>query len=143
MKAGRKNLQRACQDGTSVTLAEGDSIMQVVKLGGSNLIEVTDGKGVNSLALCPAKFQKSFWIKNGSFVVVDANGRDEALESGSKIGPAIFKSTPNGWATGTTSQVEEEPGSDEEDDDLPPLEANMNRYRPFDVLSDSESSSDS
>ncbi|XP_047074812.1 probable RNA-binding protein EIF1AD [Lolium rigidum] len=164
MKAGRKNLQRACQDGSAVTLAEGDSIMQVVTLRGSNLIEVTDGKGVKSLALFPAKFQKSFWIKNGSFVVVDASGREEALESGSKIGcvvsrvlfhdqvraleksgewPAIFKSTPNGWATGTASQVEEEPGSDEEDDDLPPLEANRNRHSPFDVLSDSESDSDS
>jgi hypothetical protein len=40
MKAGRKNLQRACQDGTAVTLAEGESIMQVVTLRGSNLIEV-------------------------------------------------------------------------------------------------------
>ena len=99
MKAGRKNLQRACHDGTAVTLAEGERIMQVVTLRGSNLIEVrallqhrikhavrspiascrtgfltlpcavcrqvTDGKGVTSLALFPAKFQKSFWIKNG------------------------------------------------------------------------------
>ncbi|KAM0832220.1 hypothetical protein ACQ4PT_065055 [Festuca glaucescens] len=89
MKAGRKNLQRACQDGSAVTLAEGDSIMQVVTLRGSNLIEVTDGKGVKSLALFPAKFQKSFWIKNGSFVVVDASGREEALESGSKIGCVV------------------------------------------------------
>jgi hypothetical protein len=40
MKAGRKNLQRACQDGSAVTLAEGESIMQVVTLRGSNLIEV-------------------------------------------------------------------------------------------------------
>ncbi|KAE8790621.1 putative RNA-binding protein EIF1AD [Hordeum vulgare] len=168
MKAGRKNLRRACQEGTAVTLAEGESIMQVVTLRGSNLIEVTDGEGVKSLALFPAKFQKSFWIKNGNFVVVDASGRDEALESGSKIAcvvsrvlfhdqvraleksgewPAIFKSTPNGWATGpegTTSQVEEEQNSDEdEDDDMPPLEANTNRNRPFDVHSDTECDSDS
>jgi hypothetical protein len=40
MKAGRKNLQRACQDGTAVTLAEGNIIMQVITLRGSNLIEV-------------------------------------------------------------------------------------------------------
>uniref|UniRef100_A0ACD5WRB5 Uncharacterized protein n=1 Tax=Avena sativa TaxID=4498 RepID=A0ACD5WRB5_AVESA len=164
MKAGRKNLQRACQDGSAVALAEGESIMQVVTLRGSNLIEVTDGEGVKSLALFPAKFQKSFWIKNGNFVVVDASGRDEALESGSKIGcvvsrvlfhdqvraleksgewPAMFKSTSNRWATGTTegtaSQVEEEQNSDEDDDDLPPLEANTNRNRPFDVHSDTES----
>ncbi|EMS61943.1 hypothetical protein TRIUR3_07127 [Triticum urartu] len=65
MKGGRKNLRRACEEGTAVTLAEGESIMQVVTLRGSNLIEVTDGEGVKSLALFPAKFQKSFWIKNG------------------------------------------------------------------------------
>ncbi|XP_048532547.1 probable RNA-binding protein EIF1AD [Triticum urartu] len=168
MKGGRKNLRRACEEGTAVTLAEGESIMQVVTLRGSNLIEVTDGEGVKSLALFPAKFQKSFWIKNGNFVVVDASGRDEALESGSKIAcvvsrvlfhdqvraleksgqwPAIFKLTPNGWATGpqgTTSQAEEEHNSDEDDDDdMPPLEANTNRNRPFDVHSDTESDSDS
>ncbi|XP_044367621.1 probable RNA-binding protein EIF1AD [Triticum aestivum] len=169
MKGGRKNLRRACEEGTAVTLAEGESIMQVVTLRGSNLIEVTDGEGVKSLALFPAKFQTSFWIKNGNFVVVDASGRDEALESGSRkyvhihgfkaqvvtdslnlcyARPAIFKSTPNGWATGpegTTSQAEEEHNSEEEDDDddMPPLEANTNRNRPFDVHSDTESDSDS
>ena len=60
--------------------------------------------------------------------------------------PAIFKSTPSGWATGTEGaapQVEKEPNSDEEDDDLPPLEANTNRNKPFDAFSDSESDSDS
>ncbi|VAI10963.1 unnamed protein product [Triticum turgidum subsp. durum] len=86
MKGGRKNLQHTCEEGTAVTLAEGESIMQVVTLRGSNLIEVTDGEGVKSLALFPAKFQTSFWIKNGNFVVVDASGRDEALESGSRMG---------------------------------------------------------
>uniref|UniRef100_A0A453JDJ1 Uncharacterized protein n=1 Tax=Aegilops tauschii subsp. strangulata TaxID=200361 RepID=A0A453JDJ1_AEGTS len=40
MKGGRKNLRRACEEGTAVTLAEGESIMQVVTLRGSNLIEV-------------------------------------------------------------------------------------------------------
>ncbi|XP_037428344.1 probable RNA-binding protein EIF1AD [Triticum dicoccoides] len=165
MKGGRKNLRRACEEGTAVTLAEGESIMQVVTLRVSNLIEVTDGEGVKSLALFPAKFQTSFWIKNGNFVVVDASGRDEALESGSRnlldgtrvvtdsldlcyASPAIFKSTPNGWATGqegTTSQAEEEHNSKEEDDDddMPPLEANTNRNRPFAVHSDTESDSDS
>ncbi|XBI86298.1 hypothetical protein VPH35_094284 [Triticum aestivum] len=141
--------------------------MQVVTLRGSNLIEVTDGEAVKSLALFPAKFQKSFWIKNGNFVVVDASRRDEALESGSKIAcvvsrvlfhdqaraleksgewPAIFRSTPNGWATGpegTSSQADEEQNSEEEDDDIPPLEANTNRNSPFDVHSDTESDSDS
>nr|ACG45606.1 RNA binding protein [Zea mays] len=128
-----------------------------------------DGVGVRSLALFPAKFQKSFWIKNGSFVVVDASGRDQALESGSKIAcvvsrvlfheqvralqksgnwPAIFNSapTPNeaseAGAEAQAAQVDEEPDSDEEDDDLPPLEANTNRNRPYELYSDSDSGSD-
>uniref|UniRef100_A0A0A9DA69 S1-like domain-containing protein n=1 Tax=Arundo donax TaxID=35708 RepID=A0A0A9DA69_ARUDO len=163
MKAGRKNLRRARDEGAAVTLAEGESIMQVLALRGSNVIE-----GVKSLALFPAKFQKSFWIKNGSFVVVDASGREQALESGSKIAcvvsqvlfhdqvraleksdewPAIFKSTPNeGSEAGTqgpTAQIDEEPNSDEDDDDLPPLEVNTNRNRPFELHSDSDSGSDS
>uniref|UniRef100_A0A0E0K7U4 S1-like domain-containing protein n=1 Tax=Oryza punctata TaxID=4537 RepID=A0A0E0K7U4_ORYPU len=167
MKAGRKNLRRACSEG-AVTLAEGESIMQVLALRGSNVIEVMDAKGVKSLALFPAKFQKSFWIKKGNFVVVDASGRDQALESGSKIAcvvsqvlfhdqvramekseewPAIFKSTSKegseaGTQEGTKPQIEEEPDSDE-DDDLPPLETNTNRQRPFELYADSDSDSDS
>ncbi|CAN6237392.1 unnamed protein product [Urochloa humidicola] len=170
MKAGRKNLRRACDEGAAVALAEGESIMlmQVLTLRGSNVIEVMDGEGVKSLALFPAKFQKSFWIKSGSFVVVDASGRDQALESGSKIAcvvsqvlfheqvrvlqksgnwPAIFKSAPNeGSETGaqaqTATEIDEEPDFDE-DDDLPPLEANTNRIRPYELYSDSDSGSDS
>uniref|UniRef100_A0A0D9VNL8 S1-like domain-containing protein n=1 Tax=Leersia perrieri TaxID=77586 RepID=A0A0D9VNL8_9ORYZ len=167
MKAGRKNLRRACSE-DAVTLAEGESVMQVLTLRGSNVIEVMDGKGVKSLALFPAKFQKSFWIKKGNFVVVDASGRDQALESGSKIAcvvsqvlfhdqvrvmekseewPAIFKSTIKDASEATTQEVstphtEEEPDSDE-DDDLPPLEANTNRQRPFELYADSDSDSDS
>jgi len=141
--------------------------MQVLTLRGSNVIEVMDGEGVKSLALFPAKFQKSFWIKNGSFVAVDASGRDQALESGSKIAcvvsqvlfheqvraleksgnwPAIFSSTTNeaseaGTQAQTAAQIDEEPDSDE-DDDLPPLEANTNRNRPYELYSDSDSGSD-
>ncbi|KAL6847540.1 hypothetical protein ACP4OV_022566 [Aristida adscensionis] len=167
MKAGRKNLRRARDEGAAVTLADGESIMQVLALRGSNVIEVMDGEGVKSLALFPAKFQKSFWIKKGNFVVVDASGRDQALESGSKIAcvvsqvlfhdqvrtleksdkwPAIFKSTPKesseAGTQGPSAEIDDEPNSDE-DDDLPPLEANTNRNRPFELYSDSDSGSDS
>ena len=38
MKGGRKNLKRAAEEET-LTLEEGQSIMQVVSLRGSNLIE--------------------------------------------------------------------------------------------------------
>ncbi|KAG8073111.1 hypothetical protein GUJ93_ZPchr0006g40927 [Zizania palustris] len=166
MKTGRKNMRRACEG--AVTLAEGEGFMQVLALRGSNLIEVMDSKGVKSLAFFPAKFHKSFWIKKGSFVVVDASGRDQALESGSKIAcvvsqvlfhdqvrtmekseewPDIFKSTPKEISEArtherTTPQIEEEADSDE-DDGLPPLEANTNRHRPFEPDTDSDSGSDS
>ncbi|CAM8910876.1 unnamed protein product [Rhodiola kirilowii] len=44
-----------------------------------------DAAGGKSLALIPAKFQKTMWIKRGNFVLVDETGREQALESGSKI----------------------------------------------------------
>jgi hypothetical protein len=56
----------------------------------------------------------------------------------SYIRPAIFNSTLNeaseaGTQAQTTVQIDEEPGSDE-DDDLPPLEANTNRNRPYELI---------
>ena len=90
MKGGRKNLKRAVNDET-LTLQEGQSIMQVVSLRGNNqseiypclftlmfgkmndcsilisyfCIQVIDAKGETTLAIFPAKFQKSMWIKRG------------------------------------------------------------------------------
>ncbi|XP_057476287.1 uncharacterized protein LOC130764210 isoform X1 [Actinidia eriantha] len=84
MKGGRKNLKRAAGEETFI-VQQGQSVMRVVSLRGSNLIEVMDARGKNALALFPAKFQKSMWIKRGSFVVVDESGREEAIESGRKV----------------------------------------------------------
>ncbi|KAB5512412.1 hypothetical protein DKX38_029440 [Salix brachista] len=86
MKGGRKNMKRAAvAEEHILNLEDGKSFMQVVSLRGSNLIEVMDARGGKSLALFPAKFQKSMWIKRGSFVVVDESGKEKALESGSKV----------------------------------------------------------
>ncbi|KAF8780248.1 hypothetical protein HU200_001918 [Digitaria exilis] len=200
MKAGRKNLWRACDEGAAVTLAEGESIMQVLTLRGSNVIEVGamlpwggSSGSVNRVQTArAASCSLTGVLLLGSFVVVDARGRDQALESGSKIAcvvsqvlfheqvralhksvllsallnvaslafsnwssdqfilsyirPSLFKSTPSeGSEAGTqaqTAQIDEEPDSDE-DDDLPPLEENTNRNRPFELYSDSDSGSDS
>ncbi|XP_008234164.1 PREDICTED: probable RNA-binding protein EIF1AD [Prunus mume] len=167
MKGGRKNLKRAVEE-DSLTLKDGHSIMQVLSLRGSNLIEIMDGQGEKSLALFPAKFQKSMWIKRGSFVVVDASGKEKVLESGSKVGcivsqvlfyeqvrvlkkspewPEIFKSTVSDGChaslQGDTSQQEENELDSSDDDGLPPLEANTNRMKPVDWKSDTESNSDS
>ncbi|KAF6138920.1 hypothetical protein GIB67_025649 [Kingdonia uniflora] len=88
MKGGRKNLKRTSKE-DALNLEEGQSIMQVVSLRGSNLIEVMDAGSEKSLALFPAKFQKSMWIKRGSFVVVDGSGRDKVLESGNKVASIV------------------------------------------------------
>ncbi|OVA03640.1 Translation initiation factor 1A (eIF-1A) [Macleaya cordata] len=169
MKGGRKNLKRAAEE-EALNLQEGQSVMQVVSLRGSNLIEVLDAGGEKSLALFPAKFQKSMWIKRGFFVVVDERGRDRALEAGSKVAcivsqvlffeqvrllqrspewPEIFKAAildgSNGHPQGSTSQAAEDLNSsdDDEDDGFPPLEANLNRIRPLEFHSDPESGSES
>lgn len=163
-------MKRATEE-KHITLQDGQSIMQVLSLRGSNLIEVMDASGNKSLALFPAKFQRSMWIKRGSFVVVDESGKEKALESGSKVAcivsqvlfyeqvrelqkspewPEKFKSETLDDSNSnerTASQQENEredemEGSD--DDGLPPLEANTNRMRPFELEADedSESSSD-
>ncbi|GMY15235.1 probable RNA-binding protein EIF1AD isoform X1 [Fagus crenata] len=167
MKGGRKNLKRAAEE-DKFSLQDGHTIMQVVSLRGSNLIEVMGAQGEKSLALFPAKFQKSMWIKRGSFVVVDISGKEKALESGSKVAcivsqvlfyeqvrslqkspewPEVFKSTilddSNESLHKQTSQEQENENESSDDEGLPPIEANTNRIRPFEVQSDVESDSSS
>ncbi|KAG6718848.1 hypothetical protein I3842_04G174100 [Carya illinoinensis] len=130
--------------------------------------KVMDGQGEKSLALFPAKFQKSMWIRRGSFVVVDICGKEKALESGSKVAclvsqvlfyeqvrplqkspewPEIFKSThledSSGSLRGKTSQQEEDELESSDEEGLPPIEVNINRIKPFELLSDAESDSGS
>ncbi|WOG91454.1 hypothetical protein DCAR_0310703 [Daucus carota subsp. sativus] len=167
MKGGRKNLKRASEGKDTVTLLPGQTIMQVLSLRGSNLIEVLDAKGSTSLALFPAKFQKSMWIKTGNFVVVDESGREEAVESGRKVGCIVsqvlyheqvraLKKSPEWPETfrsaspevpvkvpSTCDLLQEDNEMDSSDDGLPPLEANMNRTRPAELQSDADSDSDS
>lgn len=170
MKGGRKNLKKRAVEssGDKLSIQDGQSIMQVVSLRGSNLIEVMDAQGEKSLALFPAKFQKSMWIKRGSFVVVDISGKEKALESGSKVAcivsqvlfyeqvrslqkspewPEVFKSTNlddcNGSLHKQTAQEEENELESSDDEGLPPLEANTNRIKPFEAQSDVESDSNS
>ncbi|GAA0153368.1 translation initiation factor [Lithospermum erythrorhizon] len=164
MGGGRKNLKRAVEEG-SLELENGQTIMQVMDLRGSNSIEVMDAKGEKSLAIFPARFQKSMWIKRGNFVVVDESGREESVENGRKVGcmvtqvlyhaqlqalqkssdwPEVFRSknlvTSNADSAQTSLAEESENSSD--DDGLPPLEANLNRVRPFELQSDTDTDSD-
>ncbi|MQL73016.1 hypothetical protein Taro_005371 [Colocasia esculenta] len=164
MKAGRKNLKRASHGEEGFALQDGQSVLQVISLRGSNIIEVVDAKGVRSLALFPAKFQKSLWIKRGSFVVVDENGRKEALDSGNKVAcivlqvlfheqvralrkPETFRTTvvddSCSYENRPEPQCSPKNMSDSDGEDgLAPLEANLNRSRPFQLYSDSGTDSD-
>lgn len=161
-------MKRAAEE-EILTLQDGQCIMQVGSLRGSNLIEVIDQQGDKSLALFPAKFQKSMWIKRGSFVVVDQSGKEDAVKSGSKVAyivcqvlyyeqvralqkspewPAVFKSSnsldANRSPQGCTSHQEDDNEDySSDDEDLPPLEANMNRIKPFELQSEEDSDSGS
>ncbi|KAL8160615.1 hypothetical protein V2J09_002152 [Rumex salicifolius] len=179
MGAGRKNLKREVEE-ESIAFDEGQTVMQVVSLRGSNIIEVRqtsienyescptlvmDAKGEKLLAYFPAKFQKIMWVKNGSFVVIDESGREEAQKSGSKVAcivsrvlfyeqarqlqkseqwPEVFKSGES-----SSKSVEElapvqdsDDDNSSDDDGLPPLESNTNRTMPFELYASSESDSD-
>uniref|UniRef100_A0A0D6QTM6 S1-like domain-containing protein n=1 Tax=Araucaria cunninghamii TaxID=56994 RepID=A0A0D6QTM6_ARACU len=84
MRGGRKNLKKEALQGCPEP-QEGQLIMQVVSLRGSNLIEVMDSMDSKTLAMLPAKFHKSLWIKRGSYVLVEGSNREKASEAGSKV----------------------------------------------------------
>lgn len=128
-------------------------------------VKVMDAKGEKLLAIFPAKFQKSMWIKRGNFVVIDESGRDEAIDSGRKVAgvvtqvlyheqvrvlqksaewPEIFRSLPheNENSKQVSSSCDNDKCSSDEDG-LPPLEANMNRINPLISRSDVDTESDS
>ncbi|CAN1852440.1 Probable RNA-binding protein EIF1AD [Linum perenne] len=154
MKGGRKNLKRASADEHNLKLQDGQSMMQVMSLRGSNLIEVMH------LFRC--------YIEFGSFVIVDESGK--AIESGSKVTcivsqvlfhdqvrklqkspewPEIFKAVTLDDTSKSTAPNEEadelNSSEDEDDDGLPPLVANKNRIQPpfSEVDSESDTGSDS
>ncbi|KAJ4872989.1 hypothetical protein Rs2_26170 [Raphanus sativus] len=162
MKRGRRNVKQAASE-QEFTLEECQSIAQVVSLRGSNQIEIMDAKGDKSLALFPAKFRESMWIRRGSFVVIDHTGKQKAQEAGCKVTsivckvlffdqirllqnspewPQIFRDDAKPFQSSQIPVVNHgEIGSS--DDGMPPLEANTNRLRPFGVQCDAETDSDS
>ncbi|VVB02956.1 unnamed protein product [Arabis nemorensis] len=169
MNRGRRNLKQAASE-QDFTLEECQSIAQVVSLRGSNQIEIMDAKGENSLALFPAKFRESMWIRRGSFVVIDHTGKEKAQEFGRKVTsivckvlffeqvrllqkspewPEIFrdiKPIPADESSQLPIVHQENDGevdSSDDDDGMPPLEANTNRLRPFGVNCDAETDSNS
>lgn len=90
MGRGRKNSKKEALEGC-FEIPEGQTVMQVVSSRGSNLIELMDDTGFKTLALFPAKFHKSLWIKRGNYVLVEESDRERALEAGSKVTCVILQ----------------------------------------------------
>jgi len=90
MGRGRKNSKIEALEGC-FEIQEGHTVMQVVSCRGSNLIEVMDDTGFKTLALLPAKFHKSLWIKRGNYVLVEESDRERALEAGNKVTCVILR----------------------------------------------------
>lgn len=65
------------------TLSEGQCIARVIKAMGNNLFNVEQADGRELLVELPAQFRSTFWIKKGSFVLVDTQAlaeRDNKLD---------------------------------------------------------------
>lgn len=59
------------------TLPEHHMICQVVKAAGNNLFNVRDAKTEELLVELPAQFRSKFWIKRGSYVLVNTAAFEE------------------------------------------------------------------
>ncbi|KAH7443938.1 hypothetical protein KP509_02G056800 [Ceratopteris richardii] len=165
---GRKKLKEGALNG-GIELQPAQKIYKVISLRGSNIIEVEDENNIATLCLLPAKFNKVLWVRRGSFVLVEGGDHEKVSEFGSKVTGIIcqvlFDKQIRGmkrsqqWPQAfedskTTTDTAEEimdgkdniemclnsgSCSEEDDDDLPPLEANRNR-RPVDFNHESSSS---
>jgi probable RNA-binding protein EIF1AD len=65
------------------TLSEGQCIARVIKATGNNLFTIKQADGKELLVELPAQFRSTFWIKKGSFVLVDTQAladRDNKLD---------------------------------------------------------------
>ena len=71
---------------------EGESIVQVVGLRGSNLMEIVCADGSSSLAMLPNKFRKLIWVKRGDYLIAaSAEGDVETVnKKGGKQGKVKY-----------------------------------------------------
>jgi len=53
------------------TPEEGEKIVRVVSIRGSNILEVEYPGGDKVLALMPARFNKVIWVKRGNYLIVE------------------------------------------------------------------------
>ena len=69
MSGRRKHIEEASYQLT-IQLEEGETIARVIKVS-SNLVEVENANDTKCLVLLPKKFNKRFWLKVGSFVIIE------------------------------------------------------------------------
>src|SRR5579871_6357958 len=59
------------------SLSESQSIARVIKAMGNNIFNVEQADGKELLVELPTQFRSTFWIKRGSYVVVDSQALAE------------------------------------------------------------------
>lgn len=65
------------------TLSEGQRVVRVIKAMGNYLFNVEQADGKELLVELPAQFRSTFWVKKGSYALVDTQAladRDNKLE---------------------------------------------------------------
>ncbi|TDH64914.1 uncharacterized protein CCR75_000620 [Bremia lactucae] len=65
---------------------ENQIIVRVTGMRGTNLFEVVDAVGVESVTMLPTKFRKLIWVKRGDFLIVGEGDGGEATTATGKKG---------------------------------------------------------
>ncbi|CAH0489990.1 unnamed protein product [Peronospora farinosa] len=65
---------------------ENELIVRVTALRGTNLFEVVDAQGIQSVTMLPTKFRKLIWVKRGDFLIVGEGDGGEATTATGKKG---------------------------------------------------------
>mmetsp|Transcript_48186 Transcript_48186/g.92112 ORF Transcript_48186/g.92112 Transcript_48186/m.92112 type:complete len:155 (-) Transcript_48186:122-586(-) len=138
MSHRRKHLTHAALNADSSALPESnESILRATRLCGSNLLEAELPDGTTTLCRIPAKFNKTLWVKPGSFLLAQLGDSDDKVNGEvTRVLYAehvkLYKKEPGLWPVEFNAPTIEEADmgnqeeQDSDDDNLPALEANMN-----------------
>lgn len=67
-------------------LSDTQQIVRAIKATGNNIYKIQRADGEEMLAELPARFRSTFWIKRGSYLVIDTKDQEER---DNKIGAEI------------------------------------------------------
>jgi len=70
MSRSRKHVTSQALDDYPIP-QEGEKIVKVISIRGSNILEIEYPDGEKVLALMPARFNKVIWVKRGNFVIAE------------------------------------------------------------------------